>query len=289
MMIFRYFLCAVSSFFFTISQASAKNDWKMSNQLVFTGENVYELNVALPYEHYELESGLRLSLISDGSVDFKLGGNRLFNITENGSILFGVGYGSDSPYVKYGYRHSLFDKFTVDVGYSYFFGEEDSQREQVYAGLIYSFGETGEEDTPEVDVVIERESTEINDGYNKEVKLNELKSILKKQNSIVLHFSFDKTSVNNFAILKEKISTIIADDVDVKVVGHTDSTGNADINARVSYRRAKYVADWLVDNGLKRSKVTILGAGESDPIASNETEYGRAQNRRVEVAYNGKE
>lgn len=69
----------------------------------------------------------------------------------------------------------------------------------------------------------------------------------------------------------------------VEVVGHTDNTGSAELNQRLSERRAASVAQILVNGGLQRSRVLTVGRGEDEPIASNLTAQGRAQNRRVDV------
>jgi OOP family OmpA-OmpF porin len=69
----------------------------------------------------------------------------------------------------------------------------------------------------------------------------------------------------------------------IEVIGHTDSTGEADYNLVLSERRAKAVADYLVELGVNRTLFTISGMGESSPIADNSTKDGRAQNRRVEL------
>lgn len=69
----------------------------------------------------------------------------------------------------------------------------------------------------------------------------------------------------------------------IDIVGHTDSTGPADYNQRLSERRASAVANILLRNGVQPQRVRAYGRGESEPIASNATPEGRARNRRVEI------
>ena len=69
----------------------------------------------------------------------------------------------------------------------------------------------------------------------------------------------------------------------VQVIGHTDNTGGADYNQRLSERRADSVADVLMNGGVPMSRLEIIGRGEDQPVASNLTDEGRAQNRRVEI------
>ena len=69
----------------------------------------------------------------------------------------------------------------------------------------------------------------------------------------------------------------------VNIVGHTDSTGSQELNQSLSQRRAQSVANYLTANGVPGQRISAYGAGPSQPIASNSTDAGRAQNRRVEI------
>jgi outer membrane protein OmpA-like peptidoglycan-associated protein len=71
---------------------------------------------------------------------------------------------------------------------------------------------------------------------------------------------------------------------DVLVVGHTDSTGEAEYNQGLSERRADSARNFLVGAGLESNRVTAMGRGEIEPVASNDTLSGRQDNRRVEIA-----
>lgn len=72
-------------------------------------------------------------------------------------------------------------------------------------------------------------------------------------------------------------------DTNLVVTGHTDSTGAADYNYNLSNRRAASVANYLAQNGVARSRLISQGVGPDQPIASNSSESGKAQNRRVEL------
>ncbi|MFF3702139.1 MULTISPECIES: OmpA family protein [Pseudomonas] len=72
----------------------------------------------------------------------------------------------------------------------------------------------------------------------------------------------------------------------IKVIGHTDSRGSDTYNQALSERRASSVAEYLISQGLAPQKITSQGRGEREPIADNETDAGRAQNRRVELHLN---
>lgn len=70
----------------------------------------------------------------------------------------------------------------------------------------------------------------------------------------------------------------------VLIVGHTDASGAADYNQALSERRAQSAADYLVSQGVSASRVHTMGRGKMEPVATNDTDAGRALNRRVEVA-----
>ncbi len=72
-------------------------------------------------------------------------------------------------------------------------------------------------------------------------------------------------------------------DTDIKVDGHTDSKGTDAYNQTLSEQRAASVANYLVQDGISRSRIVTRGYGESQPVATNDTEEGRAANRRVNV------
>lgn len=71
--------------------------------------------------------------------------------------------------------------------------------------------------------------------------------------------------------------------VRLTVVGHTDSTGSDAINDPLSRERAMAVRDYLAARGVSASRISVSGRGSHEPVASNDTEAGRAANRRVEI------
>ena len=71
--------------------------------------------------------------------------------------------------------------------------------------------------------------------------------------------------------------------IQVTVVGHTDSTGSDAVNDPLSLDRAQSVRDYLSTHGVNSRQITVTGRGSREPVASNGTEAGRAQNRRVEI------
>jgi len=84
----------------------------------------------------------------------------------------------------------------------------------------------------------------------------------------------------------EKLAVILNkyEDTNILLEGHTDATGSEEYNLELSRRRAQAVANYLAQLGVNPTRFTIMGYGESQPVASNDTEEGRRLNRRVEVA-----
>ncbi|MBC3209600.1 MULTISPECIES: OmpA family protein [unclassified Pseudomonas] len=102
-------------------------------------------------------------------------------------------------------------------------------------------------------------------------------------------FDFDKSDLTPAA--KAQLDTLMdklrnADVVSIKVIGHTDSKGSDAYNQALSERRASSVAAYLLSQGLAPDKLTSEGRGESEPVADNASDEGRAQNRRVELHIN---
>lgn len=102
-----------------------------------------------------------------------------------------------------------------------------------------------------------------------------------------LVFDFDSYGIRedtkaNLTKLSETLKKY--DDTNILIEGHTDNTGEDTYNQKLSENRADAVESFLVTQGVKDSRVTTKGYGESQPLDSNDSEAGRQKNRRVEVA-----
>jgi outer membrane protein OmpA-like peptidoglycan-associated protein len=104
--------------------------------------------------------------------------------------------------------------------------------------------------------------------------------------SVPSDFSFDPGSAQIKPQLRPVLDQL-AQGLDPKtrltIVGHTDSAGGADLNNRLSLDRAVNVRDYLRNDGVDPAHMIVNGRGETQPIANNDTEAGRARNRRVEI------
>jgi len=75
----------------------------------------------------------------------------------------------------------------------------------------------------------------------------------------------------------------------IEIIGHTDSMGDAAMNQKLSESRAAAVKSYLIRQGIEENRITASGMGEDKAVADNDTAEGRAQNRRVEVIFKGKQ
>lgn len=109
-----------------------------------------------------------------------------------------------------------------------------------------------------------------------------LDDINKAARSVLFDVSSDNIKISSFAAL-DKLAEILMADAELKldIEGHTDNTGSVRLNQVLSGRRALAIKAYLVKKGIDADRLTASGFGSERPIASNDTEAGRAKNRRV--------
>ncbi|OOS22083.1 OmpA family protein [Moraxella pluranimalium] len=102
-------------------------------------------------------------------------------------------------------------------------------------------------------------------------------------------FAYDDATLNpSFTTSLNQLAQTMKqyDQTTIVVAGHTDSNGSDAYNMNLSKQRALSVANYLVSQGVSASRIQAVGYGEAQPVASNATDAGRAQNRRVELTIN---
>ncbi len=125
-------------------------------------------------------------------------------------------------------------------------------------------------------------------------------SLLRVDSSLPAQASFDLSTLFNLSVnfasgsfdipeqdkaaLDSAAEILQEDGRTVRIVGHTDSTGDADANRTLSEQRAGAVREYMVSKGVNPQKLSSYGLGQDRPIADNESEAGRAKNRRIEFA-----
>jgi outer membrane protein OmpA-like peptidoglycan-associated protein len=105
-------------------------------------------------------------------------------------------------------------------------------------------------------------------------------------------FAYDRSDLNADAktsLDKLKTTLLKYPETNITVIGHTDSKGTKKYNQTLSESRANSVATYTSQNGIEHNRLTAIGKGETDPIATNDTEEGSASNRRVEFVITANE
>jgi outer membrane protein OmpA-like peptidoglycan-associated protein len=100
-----------------------------------------------------------------------------------------------------------------------------------------------------------------------------------------IYFDFDKTTLKSesYTELNKVVDFLKRNEtVEIEISGHTDSKGADTYNETLSQGRSQSVVDYLISQGIDGARLTAHGYGESRPIETNDTEEGRANNRRVE-------
>lgn len=120
------------------------------------------------------------------------------------------------------------------------------------------------------------------------VEVDEVGCPIKNQVLVLnnVHFEFDRADLlpdSRNLLTKVAKSLLDQPELRIEVAGHTDSMGSDDYNMRLSKARAASVRQYLVNQGVPAANIYSRGYGERQPVASNESDAGRAQNRRVEI------
>ncbi|MBR9920563.1 MAG: OmpA family protein [Bacteroidetes bacterium] len=115
----------------------------------------------------------------------------------------------------------------------------------------------------------------------------EKESVEELDDRVIIRFPLNSTrKISDPAIdeyLDKLAARVIQTGEEVQLTGHTDNTGGADTNMDLGRSRARAIFDLLVSKGVSEAQLTVNSRGEEQPVASNDTEAGRAENRRVEV------
>lgn len=114
--------------------------------------------------------------------------------------------------------------------------------------------------------------------------------VTMKENMV--NFGFDSSDLTPAAKANlDKLAQVLKNNMDtnINIYGHTDSKGTDAYNLSLSERRAAAVKNYLVSQGVSASRMFTMGVGEKEPVASNDTDAGRAENRRVEFAITANE
>ncbi len=114
-----------------------------------------------------------------------------------------------------------------------------------------------------------------------EARMNELGVFIMKSN-----FGFNSAKFQPTQDMRQVLLAAARKAGRISVTGHADNAGSSYANKRIAMSRALSTKKYLTDNGVAKHKVVVVSRGASEPVADNQTEEGRYQNRRVEIQFN---
>lgn len=121
-----------------------------------------------------------------------------------------------------------------------------------------------------------------------EPMITETESRMESPGSFTVYHAFNRSAVLPDAAFERYIDQLLAFqagamDTKLNLAGHTDDIGSEAYNDRLGLSRAQSTREYLINKGFPANRINIISRGESEPVATNETDPGRAQNRRTEI------
>jgi len=242
------------------AQVNAFNDVKLYAAKI-SSEVYKDQNAAYWAKYYK---GVKTQDVA--GLDVELGGSMAFNLADQANML---GLGKDKidrysiVYTKFG---DILKKMYPEYMAKYPpYNEVIDKRYLINALAMASTTAVGEE----TEIAYADEMTDV---------------MAKADYHIEFEFAKDKIDPKSYKDLNDIASTaMIAETQKIRVEGHTDNVGDDRSNMELSERRAQSVRDYLIQKGVKASRIETEGKGESEPVQSNSTKAGQQANRRVRI------
>lgn len=150
---------------------------------------------------------------------------------------------------------------------------------------VFSFGVTYHFRNDVVDIQVKEEEPRVLDLLPNKAKRNLPRNAVNEFQSSSI-FEFNSSRLKDTKLLEPLAHQLNHESIgSIHITGHTDSVGSELYNLHLSERRANAVAQYFISKGVDRDRIKTFGRGELEPLASNETAAGRAENRRVSVAF----
>lgn len=203
----------------------------------------------------------------------------------------GIEFRKPDYHISFGYDFSISNKAikanminAYEISFVYTKGlmkPKKKEKEKIIVDENYIVGEERVFEK-QTEVIVVRDTVYLEDS-TKTIEKEWTEDIAIPEKRITFNYKSDKVEEEAQEELKEIIEFMLKNnDYVLEIEGHTDNIGDNESNKRHSLRRAQAIADYLVEQGLLRSRIRVSGRGETKPVATNATEEGRAKNRRVE-------
>ena len=176
---------------------------------------------------------------------------------------------------------NVVDAYEIYIAYKRTLFKPKKQKEKIIIDNDYLVGtERQFEKNTEVVVVTDTVYSGVeSDDFENELK----KKLTDPERKITFNYKSDKVEDEEKEMLNEIVEYLKKNQrYMLEIEGHTDNIGDSEVNKQYSLRRAKAISNYLVEQGVLRSRIRVSGRGENKPIATNATKEGRAKNRRVE-------
>jgi outer membrane protein OmpA-like peptidoglycan-associated protein len=240
------------------NQIKQYNDWS-----IFASKAIAKTyNFETPSYWYDLFKGVKGS---KAGVDYNIGGSRVLNYAD--ALQY---YGITDGVNRYKAVYEQVSKYLTELNPCGF-------NEAVASGVV-PYDEA-------VNLYFLKSINDIDAGVAKKVDYSKTKTTVLATGEWHINFATNSTAINSTKELETIYGLLIqAEDTKVKIIGHTDNVGNPQSNVTLSIGRANAVKNWLVNKGVPEKQFQLVdGLGDTDPISTNDTKDGQAQNRRCEI------
>jgi outer membrane protein OmpA-like peptidoglycan-associated protein len=113
--------------------------------------------------------------------------------------------------------------------------------------------------------------------------------VIQTKNGVLIYFPFNSTKkevdIKVDGYLQQLTNRLQSSNEKIHIIGHTDNVGDAKANYEIGRLRAEKIRDILLQSGVSRQQISVFSKGETEPMATNGTEDGRQQNRRIEIKF----
>jgi len=220
-------------------------------------------NLETPKYWYDLFKGVKGN---KAGIEYNIGGSRVLTYAD-AMQYYGITDGTN----RYKAVYDQISKYLVELNPCGF-------NESVTGGIV-PYDDA-------VNLYFLKSINDIDAGVAKQADYTQNKTVVLATGQWHINFATGSTALSGSASDLETIYGLLiqAEDTKVKVVGHTDNVGNPESNMALSKGRANSVVNYLINKGIPRSRFQLIdGLGDTSPIDSNDTDSGRAKNRRCEI------